>query len=283
MDFFHPQEIRTVLERHGFHFSKALGQNFLTQSWVPERMMTDSGVDRDCVVLEIGPGMGTLTQAIARYAKKVVAVELDHALIPVLAETLAEFDNVTVLEGDILKKNLSELCAKYFDGEKRKLVCANLPYYITTPILSYLLESRLFDGVCVMMQKEVALRLCAKSGTADYGAFTVFTQYYAEPEILFSVPASCFVPQPKVDSAIVYLKTREKPPVPVKDEKLFFKVVRASFAQRRKKLVNGLAAAFGQKEMLVNLLAELGFSENVRGETLNIPDFARIANALADK
>lgn len=282
MDFFHPQEIRAVLERHGFHFSKALGQNFLTQAWVPERMMSDFGVDQDSVVLEIGPGMGTLTQAIARYAKKVVAVELDHALIPVLAETLAEFENVTVVEGDILKKDLSALCNEHFSGAERKLVCANLPYYITTPILSYLLESRLFDGVCVMMQKEVALRLCAKSGSADYGAFTVFTQYYAEPEILFSVPASCFVPQPKVDSAIVALKTREAPPVPVKDEKLFFKVVRASFAQRRKKLVNGLASAFGQKEMLVNLLAELGFPENVRGETLDISDFAKIANALAE-
>lgn len=282
MDFFHPQEIRAVLERHGFHFSKALGQNFLTQAWVPERMMTDSGVDRDCMVLEIGPGMGTLTQAIARYAEKVVAVELDHALIPVLDETLAEFDNVTVLEGDILKKDLNELCEQYFAGAKRKLVCANLPYYITTPILSYLLESRLFDGVCVMMQKEVALRLCAKCGTADYGAFTVFTQYYAEPEILFSVPSSCFVPQPKVDSAIVFLKTRSEPPVPVTDEKLFFKVVRASFAQRRKKLVNGLASVFGDKERLVGILQELGFSENVRGETLGIPDFAKIANKLAE-
>ncbi|MBE6916192.1 MAG: 16S rRNA (adenine(1518)-N(6)/adenine(1519)-N(6))-dimethyltransferase RsmA [Ruminococcaceae bacterium] len=282
MDFFHPQEIRAVLERHGFHFSKALGQNFLTQSWVPERMMTDSGVDKDCVVLEIGPGMGTLTQAIARYAQSVVAVELDHALIPVLDETLAEFNNITVLEGDILKKDLRKLCDEYMSGAARKLVCANLPYYITTPILSYLLESRLFDGVCVMMQKEVALRLCAKPATSDYGAFTVFTQYYAEPQILFSVPASCFVPQPKVDSAIVYLKTREAPPVPVKDEKVFFQVVRASFAQRRKKLVNGLASAFGDKEKLVKLLQDLGFSENVRGETLDIPDFAKIANALAE-
>lgn len=282
MNFFHPQEIRAVLERHGFHFSKALGQNFLTQSWVPERMMTDSGVDRDCVVLEIGPGMGTLTQAIARYAEKVVAVELDHALIPVLDETLAEFSNVTVLEGDILKFNLEELCAEHFAGDKKKLVCANLPYYITTPILSYLLESRLFDGVCVMMQKEVALRLCAESGSADYGAFSVFTQYYAEPEILFSVPSSCFVPQPKVDSAIVYLKTRTAPPVPVTDEKLFFRVVRASFAQRRKKLANGLTSAFGDKERITRILEELGYPENVRGETLGIPDFAKIANKLAE-
>jgi 16S rRNA (adenine1518-N6/adenine1519-N6)-dimethyltransferase len=162
------------------------------------------------------------------------------------------------------------------------LVCANLPYYITTPILSYLLESRLFDGICVMMQKEVAMRLCAESGSADYGAFSVFTQYYSEPEILFSVPSSCFVPQPKVDSAIVYLKTRAQPPVPVTDEKLFFRVVRASFAQRRKKLVNGLASAFGNKERLVEILNELGFSENVRGETLGIPDFAKIANKLAE-
>ncbi|MBQ3054515.1 MAG: 16S rRNA (adenine(1518)-N(6)/adenine(1519)-N(6))-dimethyltransferase RsmA [Oscillospiraceae bacterium] len=282
MNFFHPQEIRAVLERHGFHFSKALGQNFLTQSWVPERMMTDSGVDKDCVVLEIGPGMGTLTQAIARYAEKVVAVELDHALIPVLAETLAEFSNVTVLEGDILKFDLSALCNEHFAGAKKKLVCANLPYYITTPILSYLLESRLFDGVCVMMQKEVALRLCAESGSADYGAFSVFTQYYAEPEILFSVPSSCFVPQPKVDSAIVYLKTRSAPPVPVTDEKLFFRVVRASFAQRRKKLANGLTSAFGDKERITRILEELGYQENVRGETLGIPDFAKIANKLAE-
>jgi len=282
MNFFHPQEIRAVLERHGFHFSKALGQNFLTQSWVPERMMTDSGVDKDCAVLEIGPGMGTLTQAIARYAEKVVAVELDHALLPVLEETLAEFSNVTVLEGDILKFDLPALCNEHFASAKKKLVCANLPYYITTPILSYLLESRLFDGVCVMMQKEVALRLCAESGSADYGAFSVFTQYYAEPEILFSVPSSCFVPQPKVDSAIVYLKTRPEPPVPVMDEKLFFRVVRASFAQRRKKLANGLTSAFGDKERITRILEELGYPENVRGETLGIPDFAKIANKLAE-
>ena len=279
MDLFNPQESRALLARHGFHFSKALGQNFLTQPWVPERIAEDAGIDEKTAVLEVGPGMGTLTQSLARHAARVIAVELDRALLPVLAETLAGYENVTVRQGDILKENLPALVSEQMDGFK-KIVCATLPYYITTPIVTHLLESRLFDGVCVMVQKEVAERMAAKPATPEYGAFSVFVQYYAEPKILFPVPASCFVPQPKVESAVVYLKTRTAPPVPIADERLFFRVVRASFAQRRKKLANGLTAAFGDKAQMTRILAACGFSENVRGETLDIAAFARIANTI---
>ncbi|MBR5479964.1 MAG: 16S rRNA (adenine(1518)-N(6)/adenine(1519)-N(6))-dimethyltransferase RsmA [Clostridia bacterium] len=281
MDLNNIKTIREILERHGFHFSKALGQNFLTAAWVPREIVARSEIDETVGVLEIGPGMGCLTRELSKEASKVVAVEIDKALMPVLEETVGDVENIEVINEDILKVNLEELMEK-FCGLK-KYVCANLPYYITTPILSHLLESRLFESITVMMQKEVAHRLCAAPATSDYGAFTVFVQYYSEPEILFDVPKGCFVPQPKVDSAVVRLHVRKAPPVEVSDEKLFFRVVRASFAQRRKQLTNGLTSAFGSdftKAELAEILTEVGISPGVRGETLSISQFADIANML---
>lgn len=276
-------EIKSLLSRHGFHFSKAKGQNFLTQNWVPREIAEGAGIDETCGVLEVGPGIGPLTKELCLSAKKVVAVEVDTSLKPILAETMAEFDNLEILFADVMKQDIAALVQEKFKG-LRPMACANLPYYITSPILSMLLESRQFESVTVMIQKEVAQRICAKAGTADYSAFTVFCNYYAEPEILFDVPPSCFIPQPKVTSAVITMNTRKEPPCPITDEKLFFKVVKASFAMRRKTLVNGLAAAFGQfsKAELTEVLTHCGFSENIRGETLDIAGFAKIANRLAE-
>lgn len=273
--------IKDLLERHGFRFSKAKGQNFLTQAWVPQRIAQEAGVDETCGVLEIGPGMGPLTQQLCLRAKKVVAVVVDRNLEPVLAETMAPHDNLEIVFGDVLKLDVPQLVREKFGGLRVK-ACANLPYYITSDILAALLESKCFETVTVMVQKEVAQRICAKPGTAAYGAFTVFCQYYTQPEILFDVPAGCFIPQPKVTSAVLHLTVRTEPVCPVRDEKLFFKVVRASFAQRRKTLVNGLASSFGSlgKARLTEILVECGFAPNVRGETLSIPEFARLADAI---
>ncbi len=273
--------IKDLLTRHGFHFSKAKGQNFLTQAWVPQRIAEEAGVDETCGVLEVGPGMGPLTQQLCLRAKKVLAVEVDQNLRPVLAETMAPHENLEILFGDVLKQDVAALVKETFGGLRVK-ACANLPYYITSDILAALLEAKCFETVTVMVQKEVAQRICAKPDTAAYGAFTVFCQYHTQPEILFDVPASCFIPQPKVTSAVLHLTVRREPVCPVKDEKLFFKVVRASFAQRRKTLVNGLAAVFGSlgKEKLTQILLDCGFAANVRGETLSIPEFARLAEAI---
>jgi len=276
-------EIKALLGRHGFHFSKAKGQNFLTQAWVPREIAEGAGVHDGCGVLEIGPGIGPLTKELCLRAKKVVAVEVDTSLKPILAETLGEFDNLELIFGDVMKQDISALVQEKFPG-LRPMACANLPYYITSPILSLLLESRQFASVTVMVQKEVAQRICAAPGTGDYSAFTVFCNYYAQPEILFDVPASCFIPQPKVTSAVLTLQCRKEPPCPVTDEKLFFKVVRASFAQRRKTLCNGLAAGFGQlnKQQIADILRDCGLPENVRGETLSIPQFADLANRMSE-
>ena len=273
--------IKDLLERHGFHFSKAKGQNFLTQSWVPQQIAEEAGVDDNCGVLEVGPGMGPLTQQLCLRASKVVAVEVDQNLKPVLAETMAPHDNLEIIFGDVLKQDIAALVKEKF-GDLRIKACANLPYYVTSDILAALLEAKCFETVTVMVQKEVAQRICAKPGTAAYGAFTVFCQYYTDPEILFDVPPNCFIPQPKVTSAILHLKVRKEPVCPVSDEKLFFKVVRGSFAQRRKTLVNGLSAVFGSlsKAQLTEILVDCGFSPNVRGETLSIPEFARLADAI---
>ena len=273
--------IKDLLERHGFHFSKAKGQNFLTQAWVPQRIAEEAGVDTDCGVLEIGPGMGPLTQQLCLRAGKVVAVEVDRNLQPVLAETMAPHENLEIIFGDVLKQDVPALVKEKF-GDLRPKACANLPYSITSDLLAALLAAKCFATVTVMVQKEVAQRICAKPGTDAYGAFTVFCQYHAEPEILFDVPAGCFIPQPKVTSAVLHLKVRTEPVCPVNDEKLFFKVVRASFAQRRKTLVNGLSAAFGNlsKAQLTEILVECGFAANVRGETLSIPEFAKLADAI---
>lgn len=281
MDLCNINEIKDLLTRHGFHFSKAKGQNFLTQRWVPERIAEESGVDESCGVLEIGPGMGPLTDQLCRRAGKVLAVEVDQSLRPVLAETMAGHDNLEILFSDVLKQNIPALVEEAFPGMRKK-ACANLPYYITSDILAALLEAKCFETVTVMVQKEVAQRICARPGTEAYGAFTVFCQYYTEPTILFDVPPNCFIPQPKVTSAVLHLTVRKEPVCPIADEKLFFRVVRASFAQRRKTLVNGLSSAFGNlsKAQLQQAVEDSGFAPNVRGETLSIPEFARLSEKI---
>lgn len=281
MDLCNMNDIKDLLARHGFHFSKAKGQNFLIQSWVPQRIAQEAGVDQDCGVLEIGPGIGPLTEQLCSRAGKVVAVEVDQKLRPVLAETMAGHDNLELIFADVLKQDIAALTADRFAG-LRPMACANLPYYITSDILAALLKAGCFESVTVMVQKEVAQRICAKPGTAAYGAFTVFCQYYAVPSILFDVPPSCFIPQPKVTSAVLHLAVRREPPCPVADETLFFRVVRASFAQRRKTLVNGLSQAFPQltKAQLQQAVTDCGFPASVRGETLSIPEFAALAALL---
>ena len=275
------QVMKPLLAEHGFHFSKAKGQNFLTARWVPERIAEEAGVDATAGVLEIGPGIGPLTQQLALRAKKVCAVELDTRLEPLLAQTVGEFSNLEILWGDVLKQDVPKLVGEKFAG-LRPMACANLPYYITSPILTALLEAECFESVTVMVQKEVAQRIAARPGTADYSAFTVFCQFYAEPEILFDVPAHCFMPQPKVTSAVVTLRTRKECPWEILDKDIFFRTVRASFAMRRKKLQNGLASGFPElgKSGAGEVIAACGLDENVRGETLDIPAFAAIANAI---
>ncbi len=276
------QVMKPLLESHGFHFSKAKGQNFLIAPWVPESIAEDSGVQRDCGVLEIGPGIGPLTQQLCLRAGKVCAVELDRRLKPILDITVGEFDNLNIIWNDVLKLDIPALVKEQFPG-LRPMACANLPYYITSPILTALLEADCFECVTVMVQKEVAQRIAAKPGSADYSAFTVFCQYYAEPELLFDVPAHCFLPQPKVTSAVITLRLRKERPWDIPDPNLFFKVVRGSFAMRRKKLSNGLASAFPQlgKDGAAAVIADCGLPENVRGETLDIAAFAAIAGAVA--
>ena len=273
--------MKPLLAEHGFHFSKAKGQNFLIARWVPEQIAEQSGVDENAGVLEIGPGIGPLTQQLALRAGKVCAVELDKRLEPILEQTVGEFDNLEIIWDDVLKQDVARLVAEKFAGLK-PMACANLPYYITSPILTALLEAECFDAVTVMVQKEVAQRIAAKPGTADYSAFTVFCQFYGEPEILFDVPAHCFLPQPKVTSAVLMLKVRKSLPWEILDKATFFRTVRASFAMRRKKLQNGLAAGFPElgKEGAGEVIAECGLSENVRGETLDIAQFAALANAI---
>ena len=273
--------MKPLLAEHGFHFSKAKGQNFLIAPWVPERIAEDSGVDETVGALEIGPGIGPLTQQLCLRAKKVCAVEVDTRLEPLLQKTVGEFSNLEILWSDILKQDVKALVAEKFAG-LRPMACANLPYYITTPILSALLEAECFERVTVMVQKEVAQRITAKPGTADYGAFTVFCQFYAQPELLFDVPPHCFMPQPKVTSAVVSLKVRKELPWDIKDKALFFRVVKASFAMRRKTLQNGLASGFPElgKAGAAEVLEAVGLPATVRGETLDIAGFASIANEI---
>ena len=270
--------MKPLLAVHGFHFSKAKGQNFLIAPWVPESIARESGVEKDVGVLEIGPGIGSLTQQLSLRAGKVCAVEVDERLKPILDITLEGCDNVEILWGDVLKQNIPALVNEKL-GSLRPMACANLPYYITSPILTALLEAECFEAVTVMVQKEVAQRIAAQPGTADYGAFSVFCQYYAQPELLFDVPPHCFLPQPKVTSAVVTLRVRQERPWDIDDPALFFRVVRASFAMRRKKLSNGLASGFPElgKRGAEEVLSACGFDANVRGETLGIPEFAAIA------
>ena len=275
------QVMKPLLAEHGFHFSKAKGQNFLIANWVPQQIAEDAGVDETAGVLEIGPGIGPLTQQLALRAKKVCAVELDHRLKPILDMTVGEFSNLEILWNDVLKLDVPALVKEKFAG-LRPMACANLPYYITSPILTALLEAECFESVTVMVQKEVAQRIAAKPGTGDYSAFTVFCQYYAEPELLFDVPAHCFLPQPKVTSAVIQLRTRKELPWQIDNKEIFFRTVRSSFAMRRKTLQNGLAAGFPELEKAGagEVIAACGFAPSVRGETLDIAGFAAIANEI---
>ena len=281
MDLCNSNDIKALLGRHGFRFSKSMGQNFLIQGWVPRDIADSSGADQSCGVLEIGPGIGPLTVQLAQRAGKVSAVELDRDLLPILAETLSPFDNVTVIPGDAMKLDLAALAAEQFPG-LTPLACANLPYNITTPAITALIQAGCFASITVMIQREVARRICASPGTADYGAFSVFCQYHTKPELLFDVPPECFLPAPKVTSSVVRM-TPCPPPPEVDDEAHFFQVVRAAFAQRRKTLANSLSSALNPpvgKEALTQAIAACGFPKDIRGERLSISDFAALSRAL---
>lgn len=278
------RDITALLQRHGFRFSKSMGQNFLTAAWVPQQIAAESGITAADGALEIGPGVGCLTAELAKAAGRVTAIELDERLRGVLGETLADFDNVSVVFADALKADLPAICAETI-GERPWKVCANLPYNVTTPLITAFLEAGCFESVTVMIQKEVAQRLCAAPGTGEYGAFSVLVQWYAEPKLLFDVPPHCFVPQPKVTSAVVRMDRRAAPPVSVDDEKLFFRTVRAAFAQRRKTLSNALRSAFSEldRAAIESAMEETGLPPAVRGETLSIAQFAALSNALLRK
>ena len=275
--------IEALLRRHGFHFSKSMGQNFLIDASIPAAIAEASGAGEDNAVLEIGPGIGALSHELCARAGKVVAVELDRALPPILAETMANYDNFEVVSADILKTDLPALVREKF-APFTPIVCANLPYNITTPAITALLESKCVESITVLVQKEVAERLCAAPGTAAYGAFSVYMQYHTAPQLLFEVGRECFRPQPKVTSAVLRAELRREPPVAVEDEKFFFRVVYAAFALRRKTLVNSLMTGFGSqlsKEQLAEAVVSAGLEPTVRGEKLGLEEFARLARAIA--
>ena len=279
------ETIRAVLGRHGFHFSKSLGQNFLTDIPVPERIAEMSGAREAGNVVEVGPGKGCLTAELGRRAEHVVSVELDRALLPVLAETMAEFDNFEVVQGDVLALDLAALCREKF-GEGRAVACANLPYYITTPAITALMESGAFEHITVMVQKEVAERICAAPGTSAYSAFSIYVQYHAKAELLFDVPADCFVPRPKVDSAVLKLTPLAQPAVETRADQLIFALVRAAFNMRRKTLVTALGpvlASAMSKEEIVSLVEAAGLDARIRGERLSLADYAKLADLASDK
>ena len=274
-----PKIIKYLCSKYGFTFSKSMGQNFITDEEVPLVMAKRATLDSEGII-EIGPGFGSLTAALSMAAKKVVCIELDRRLEGVLNETLAGCDNVSFIWEDCLKVDLKKLIEEEFEGISVS-VAANLPYYITTPILMNLLESKIpFKRIVVMIQKEVAERLCAKPGSKDYGAVTIATQYYSSPEILKNVPASSFIPAPKVDSAVISLELLDEPRVKPKDEKLFFALVKAAFSQRRKTLANALSSSgkFGSKEQIISVIKKTGFDENVRGERLSLEEFCKLCN-----
>lgn len=278
------RQVTDLLARHGFRFSKSMGQNFLTAAWVPERIADEAGIGPGDGVLEIGPGVGCLTAALARRAGKVVTLELDRRLEGVLAETLSVFDNVEVVFTDAVKTDLNELC-KLKMGDRPRKACANLPYNVTTPLVTALLTAGCFESVTVMVQKEVAQRMCAAPKTGEYGAFSLLVQWHSRPRILFTVPPDCFTPRPKVTSAVVRMELRAAPPVPVRDEDFFFRVIRASFNQRRKTLPNAVSALIPvvSRSDAEDALRALGLSPAVRGEALSLEQFAALSDVLFDK
>ena len=272
-------QIKALLSRHGFRFSKSMGQNFLIEDRVPRDIAAASGAGPGVGVLEVGPGIGPLTVQLAGRADRVVSVELDRSLLPILTETLADCPNAEVVSGDILKTDIPALIGEKFQGV-RAVACANLPYNITTPAITALIQANCFDSITVMIQREVAKRICAAPGTADYGAFSVFCQYHTAPEYLFEVPPDCFLPAPKVTSAVVRMTPRPAPEE-VDDPDHFFRVVRAAFALRRKTLLNSLAAGLGTpREEIARAIARCSLPADIRGERLSIPQFAQLSKAL---
>lgn len=275
--------VKDLLSRHGFKFSKALGQNFLINPTVCPRMAEVCGADENTGVIEVGPGFGVLTAELAKKAKKVVSIELDERLLPVLDETLAEFDNVKIINADVLKVDLRKIIEEEFGGMK-VAVCANLPYYITSPVIMHLLESRLpIENLTVMVQKEAAQRLCAPVGSREAGAVTVAVDYYSDAKKAFDVSAGSFMPAPKVDSSVIKLDIRKQPPIELKDEKLFFRMVKAVFAQRRKTAANSISAGMSlPKDTVYAAIAQAGYAETVRAESFNMEELAALANSIYD-
>lgn len=280
-----PKNTIEVIQKYNFAFQKKFGQNFLIDDHVLTKIMDGANVTKDDFVLEIGPGIGTMTQYLAERARKVLAVEIDTKLLPILAETLADYDNVEVINHDILKVDINAIAEKYNDGKPIKVV-ANLPYYITTPIIMGLFESGVpIDNITVMVQKEVADRMQVGPGTKDYGALSLAVQYYATPYIIANVPPNCFIPRPNVGSAVIRLTRHVQPPVTVRDEKLMFRIIRASFNQRRKTLQNGLNNASDlpfTKQQIVEAIEAIGLKATVRGEVLTLEEFAKLSDTLGD-
>ena len=281
-----PQNTIAVLQKYGFNFQKKFGQNFLIDTRVLERIIDAAQITKEDCVLEIGPGIGTMTQYLAESAREVIAVEIDKMLIPILGDTLSAYDNVTVINDDILKVDIGKIVAEKNDSKPIKVV-ANLPYYITTPIIMGLFESHVpLKSITIMVQKEVADRMQVGPGTKDYGALSLAVQYYAKPEIVANVPPNCFIPRPNVGSAVIRLTRYDEPPVKVEDEKLMFALIRASFNQRRKTLVNGLTNAPElklSKEKIMEALEAMQLPATVRGEALTLEQFAQLSNLLMDK
>ncbi len=281
MDLTNSNDIRSLLQSHGFRFSKALGQNFLIADWVPQKIAESSLADADTGVLEIGPGIGCLTEQLSLRAGKVVALELDKRLQPLLQETLSACANVKIIFADAMKTDIDSLIKEEFDG-LRPFVCANLPYQITSPVLLKLLDVKEIDIITVMIQREVAERICASPGTADYGAFSLRVQWDMKPEILFTVPPSCFMPQPGVTSAVIRMTRRDKPPVSVRDGKAMFRLIRAAFGQRRKTLANAVSSQLPglDRAAVEQALLACGLDTRIRGENLTIEQFAQLSDEL---
>ena len=279
-----PTNTLAVINRYEFAFQKKFGQNFLIDQGIVEKIVREAGVTKDDFVLEIGPGIGTMTQILCENAREVAAVEIDRKLIPILNDTLSEYDNVTIINDDILKVDINKLAEEKNGGRPIKVV-ANLPYYITTPIIMGLFESHVpLDSITIMVQKEVADRMQTGPGSKDYGALSLAVQFYAKPEIVVNVPPECFMPRPNVGSAVIRLKRHETRPVDVKDEKLMFRIIRASFNQRRKTLANGLnnSSEIGYtKEQIAAAIEELGRGASIRGEALTLEEFARLSNIFS--